>query len=78
MSLSLFSGCANDRNIELADGKKIHATPYGIFDKDEMKKEGVEYKVSGGNVILGVIFFETIIAPIVIFGWYLYEPVGAK
>ena len=77
LSLSTMSGCANDRNITIQTKDKIervHAEPYGLCDKDEVKIEGVKYSVSVGNVVLGVIFCETIIVPILVFGWYLYEP----
>jgi len=67
------SGCANEKEI----GKYTYQ-PYGLFDEDEKRNNNIEYEVSIGNVIWGVLLVETIVAPIVIFGWYLYEPVGKK
>ena len=51
---------------------------YGLFDENKLKNENVEYEMSAGNLILSIIFFETIIVPIQYVGYYLYEPVGLK
>jgi len=51
---------------------------YGLLNKDERKDPSVEYKLSWGNIALGVIFCETIAAPIWFFGFDIWEPVGLK
>lgn len=66
----MLSACARGMNV---NGK--YEDPQGVFTDRNPK---VQYKVSVGNVVWGVILFETIIAPVIIFGWYLWEPVGAK
>ncbi|NIR12560.1 MAG: hypothetical protein GWN86_00815 [Desulfobacterales bacterium] len=38
--------------------------------------ECVDYQVNWENVILGSIFIETIVVPIWLFGFELYEPTG--
>lgn len=65
----LIAGCASTKVI---NGRKIE--PYGLMNK-EKKEECIEYKVNTGNVIWGIILIETIIAPIILFGKKLYEPV---
>ena len=78
--LALMSGCAERKEVTTNDNNKSVTrtyVPYGLFDENK-KNPNIEYEVSIGNVIWGVILFETIIAPIIIFGWYLYEPVGPK
>ena len=84
LCLMMFSGCANSRYIdvpEINDGEetsqRVYVRPYGIFESDETV-DGVEYSLSVGNVILAVLLVETIVVPIVIIGWYLFEPNGLK
>lgn len=60
-------GCATDQNI---NGKKI--APYGWANMDT-KVPGVHYHVSVGNVVWSVITFETVVVPVVLTGWYLFE-----
>ena len=54
----------------------IEYETYGIFNKEEVRKEGVRYRLVIGNVVWGIILCETVIAPIYFFGFSLYEPVG--
>lgn len=51
----------------------VEYEPCGVFTQDEKKKD-VEYKRKASSVILGILFFETIIVPIYLFGFKLYEP----
>lgn len=64
-------GCANSKVI---NGVKYQ--PYGLVNENDMKSPNIKYRVSIGNVFWGCLFFETIFAPVVIGGWYLYEPIG--
>jgi len=68
-------GFAGSKKVCWGDGACAVIEPVGMF---EDKRPDVEYEVSVGNVIVGAIFIETAIIPIVIAGWYLWEPVGAK
>lgn len=71
-------GCSNKKVICLDEGLDCHTfVPYGLFN---MKKENpnIEYDVSVGNVILSIIFCETVAIPVILVGWYLWEPVGTK
>ncbi len=49
----------------------------GLFDSEE-KSPNLVYQTSTLNVVLGVVFFETIFAPLIAFGWDLYCPVDKK
>jgi hypothetical protein len=55
----------------------VEVVPYGVFTQDE-KQPGIQYRVCKLSVVFGVIFSETVITPVYLFGWELYEPVGKK
>lgn len=69
LSTLLLTSCAEDKVI---DGHKYEA--YGLFNP-EVRVDSIQYKVSPGSVICGILFVETVVAPVYIFGWKLYEPV---
>ncbi len=84
LALPLFTavgGCASEktlcRNVDTVKVCKIYP-PCGLFDQDECKDPDVRYKVSIGNIICDIIFIEIIFVPVVLAGWYLWEPVGYK
>ena len=66
-------GCSSPKTI---DGYTYGT--YGLINESEMKNPGVEYKISAGNVVWAVVLCETVVAPIYLFGFDLYEPVGKK
>lgn len=71
--LMLFvTGCGNTKVI-----RGVEYDTYGLFSLNKAN-ENVEYKIIIGNVIFGIILFETIVAPVYFFGFSLYEPVGEK
>ncbi len=75
---SLFiTSCADSKKLTI-DGKELVAEPYGWGNEEAQKVEGVVYEVSAGNVIWSIILCETIIAPVYLTGWELYEPVKVK
>jgi len=74
--------CGFDRNIsvKVKEGeeeivKTYKFQQYGLFNIDKRNPK-VEYRVIVGNIIWSVILFETVVVPIILIGWYLYEPVG--
>lgn len=71
IALALFTSCADDKVI---DG--VRYRPYGFMNADDVKNDSIRYEASAGSVICGVIFFETVIAPIYIFGFDTMQPVG--
>ncbi len=72
----LASSCADNKQLSI-DGKLTTVEPYGWFDL-EAKNEKVHYKVNTGNIVLSVIFCETIVVPIILTGDQLWEPVNIK
>ena len=76
--LILFTGCANRKTIT-TNNPRVTRTyePYGLFDPQD-RNPNIEYTVSMGNVLWSAILFETVIAPIILIGWYIYEPKGPK
>ena len=52
--------------------------PYGLFNEEENKLDSIHYKISSSSIFLGIIFSETIIVPIWIAGYSLFEPVCLK
>jgi hypothetical protein len=71
--LSVTTGCGSDMII---NGK--NETTYGLINKDEVRNPKVEYQLVVGNVIWGILLFETVVAPIYFFCFSIYEPVGLK
>lgn len=70
-----WGGCAGSKEVCIKEGC-FTFEPYGLFDEDSVKNDQVEYEVSTGNVVLSVIFVESVVVPVILLGWYLYEPVG--
>lgn len=66
------AGCASNKEICGTTYK-----PYGFFNMDD-KNPNVEYDVSAGNIVWGIILFETIAVPVILWGWYLWEPTHSK
>lgn len=69
------TSCADSKTFTKADGTTFTAHPYGWMCQ-EMKKEGVEYEVNTGDVVLSIVFSETIVAPILLTGLDIFEPVA--
>ena len=68
----LLSGCDNAKKIN----GRVYQT-YGVVNKDDIKDPNVRYKISTGSVIVAIIFSETVLIPLYVLGWDLYEPVDA-
>lgn len=73
----ILTSCASSQTF-IIDGEKTVVEPYGWANKQTRKNENVVYEVSLGNVIWSIIGFETIIVPVWLTGWKLYEPVRLK
>ena len=65
----MFTSCADPQVI---CGEKVRC--HGIFNKQNAV-EGVEYQVSVESVVWGCLGFQNVVMPVVLVGWYLYEPV---
>lgn len=71
----LLSSCADSKTFKKADGTEFIANPYGWMTKEE-KIPGVEYELCAGNIVWSCILSETVIAPVLLTGVGLYEPVN--
>lgn len=72
LSIVLLSSCAEEKKIN-----NVVYKPYGLLNP-EVKSDSVEYSISAGSVICAIVFSETLIAPVYIVGWDLYEPTKLK
>lgn len=68
----MLTSCADSQYI---NGEEV--STFGLCDQ-ELRKEGVMYKVSPESVIWSIIFCETIVVPIWLIGWHLWEPYPPK
>jgi len=66
-------GCGDSREICISEGCHTFKE-VGLLSGD--KNPEVEYQINTGNVVFAVIFCETIVIPVVVLGWWLWEPVG--
>ena len=76
--LSLFlTSCGSDKKLCLKpDNTDCHTfVQYGLCNQED-RNPNIHYDIVGGNVVWGILLFETAVAPILLFGWYLYEPEG--
>lgn len=76
MALAMFTSCADSKTFKKADGTSFVAEPYGWGNYQAKRIEGVIYEVNVGNIVWDVVLFETIIVPVWLTGWELYEPVS--
>lgn len=76
IAIIALSSCADSKTFERADGTKFVAEPYGWANYQSNKIEGVTYEACFENIVWGVIAVETIVIPIWLTGWELYEPVS--
>ncbi len=68
---------ATGKKIEI-DGIKTHVETYGLFNQDVHKNDRVVYEVSAGSVIFSIILCETVVVPVYLIGFDLYQPVKVK
>ena len=72
-SILLLSSCSHKETFKTEAGP-VHAVGYGIANEESKKLPNVVYSISAVNVILAIIFCETIVVPIYVVGWELYAP----
>ena len=65
--------CADSKTFEI-NGKQVTVEPYGWADLDK-KNKNIRYETNVGNVVWSILLCQTIVAPVVFTGWYLFEPV---
>lgn len=75
MSALMIYSCAESKKFRKQDGTVFEAEPYGWANYQTNKIKGVKYEINAPNMVLSLIFVETIIAPVLITGYNLFEPV---
>lgn len=73
----MFTSCADSKTFTDNKGTEFTAEPYGWATTDT-KIDTVVYKPNAGNIVLSILFCETVVVPIWLTGWELYEPVRLK
>lgn len=73
----VLSSCASSRTFQI-DGQTVEVKPYGWANKEARYNDRVVYEVSLGNAVWSAIGFETIVLPIWLTGWQLWQPVKVK
>lgn len=73
----LLGGCANEKDLKL-NGQIKTFEPYGWANHQHIKNDSIIYQVNVGNVVWDIIACETIVVPVWLTGWELYEPVRVK
>lgn len=76
IAIIALSSCADSKTFERADGTKFVAEPYGWANYQSKKIEGVTYEACFENIVWDIVAAETIVIPIWLTGWELYEPVS--
>ena len=75
MSALMICSCAESKKFRKQDGSVFTAEPYGWANYQTNKIGGVKYEINAPNMVLSLIFVETMIAPVLITGYNLFEPV---
>jgi hypothetical protein len=71
MMLALcMANCADEKRI----GNHTYV-PYGVLSKED-EKPCIQYRISFGSVFWSIVFIETIVVPVTLIGFALYEPVS--
>jgi hypothetical protein len=73
----LITGCAKSKEFNI-DSKNVIVEPYGWANESVKRNDSVDYQVNAGNIVWSIIGCETIVLPIVLTGYSLYEPVRKK
>ena len=72
----MMCSCAEPKRFRKQDGTVFTAEPYGWANYQTKAIKGVKYEIIIPNVVLSTIFAETIITPVLITGYNIFEPVS--
>ena len=75
--LMISVSCATTKVMNTQNGVEV-VKPYGVLNKKAVKKENVVYEMSAGNVVISILTFHTVVIPVWLIGWKLYNPIEAK
>ncbi len=73
LSVLILVGCGDTKVI---DG--VEYDTYGFINQDEKHNPDIEYELAIDSIAMATCFVETLIVPIYVFGFDLYEPVGVR
>ena len=77
--LTALMGCGQGLTTRNGNGKVQKYEQIGLFELNEWQDDkNIRYEVVWGNVVWSVILIETIFVPLILLGWYLYEPVPVE
>jgi len=77
-SMTLLMSCAESKEFKNNKGESFTVEPFGWANEKSLKNDSIIYQINAGNIVLSVIFSETVFVPVVLTGWYFYEPVRIK
>jgi hypothetical protein len=77
LAVFLLTSCAQSRVLTIG-GQETVVKPYGWANAKARKNENVVYETSLGNVVWSIFGFQTIVLPVWLTGWQLFEPVKVK
>jgi hypothetical protein len=75
--LTLSTSCATTKIINTPTGVEV-VKPYGVLNKNVVKRDDVVYEVSVGNVIISILTVQTVVIPVWLIGWKLHNPINVK
>jgi flavoprotein len=55
-----------------------HYDTFGIANEEANRDPRIVYEISAGSVIWAILLCETVVVPVYIIGWDLWQPVRAK
>jgi len=79
IAIMLTAGCADNRNMPISKNDphlKVEVLTYGLFDKATVAHPCVTYELAWGNLVWSTVFLYTVIVPVYMVGFSLYEPVS--
>ena len=76
-ALLILTSCA-DSKVLIINNQKTLVKPYGWANKNSRYNDKVVYEPVVGNVVWSILGIETIIVPVWLTGWQLFEPVSVK
>lgn len=77
ITILLLSSCADNKVIEVNGENKLFK-PYGLVNEERVRNDSVYYEISPESIVWSIVLCETIIAPVYLIGWELYEPIEIK